>query len=158
MNSPIVSSWSSTRRRIRRLGELKASEWLVLFQLVPAASAIRLASHQARVERLARWLGESEAAARFVPLACGRLSDSELFRLADWATRLTKGEQRCLQRSLVLHWLLARRGRAPVLEVGVALRDGQLLSHAWVVVGGQPLGDTPATLTQFRTILRIGVG
>lgn len=153
-------------RQIRRLGKLKIREWLVLLQLVPAASVIAIVSRYARLERLIDLLGDRKAhgapsrLAPFVPapLFCGKLSETELYRLADWATRLTVGHRRCLQRSLVLHWMLSRRGREPVLELGVALRDdGELLSHAWVTVAGYPVGETQAMLAAFRTILRLGV-
>ena len=153
------------RRQIRRLLQLRAREWLVLLQLVPAASVITIASRRVQLERLVQLLGNQESegpAKRRVlvvppPAFCGKFSETELYRLSDWATRLTVGEQRCLQRSLVLHWLLSRRGAAPVLELGVALRDGDLCSHAWVTVAGAPVGETKAALAGFRTILRLGV-
>src|SRR5688572_30658712 len=152
------------RRQIRRLSQLRAHEWLVLMQLVPAASVITIASRHVRLERLVRWLGDrgSEGPAKSrvpvvpPPAFCARLSEAELYRLSDWATRLTVGQQRCLQRSLMVHWLLSRRGAAPVLELGVALRDGGLFSHAWVTVAGAPVGETRAALAGFRPILRLG--
>jgi len=148
------------RRRIRRLRELRATEWLVLFQLVPAASVVGIAARHARLATLLQFLDQPESAARFVPcpLFHARLSNEELYRLADWASLATWGPRRCLQRSLVVHWLLSRRGRAPVLEVGVALREGELHSHAWVTVAGQPVAETKASLAPFRTILRRGAG
>ena len=155
MSSCSDDFWSCTLRRLLRLRELRTAEWLVLFQLVPAAAVVLIASRHIRLERL----GEHASAMRSFPFPWfyDRLTDAEVYRLADWATRLTAGDQRCLQRSLVMHWLLSRRGAAPVLEVGVALRDGQLLSHAWVTVGGDPVGETALTLAPFRTILRLGV-
>ena len=159
MSSCSEDFWSCTLRRLTRLRELRTAEWLVLCQLVPAAAVALIASRHTRLERLVERIGEQASAMRSVrfPWFYDRLTDAEVYRLADWATRLTAGDQRCLQRSLVMHWLLSRHGASPTLEVGVALRDGQLLSHAWVTVGGDPVGETALALAPFRTILRLGV-
>lgn len=47
----------------------------------------------------------------------------------------------CLSRSLTLMRLLARRGIAGRLRVGVKLGNGALDAHAWVEVAGVPLGQ-----------------
>lgn len=47
----------------------------------------------------------------------------------------------CLSRSLTLMRLLARRGIAGRLRIGVKLGGGALDAHAWVEVGGVPLGQ-----------------
>jgi hypothetical protein len=47
----------------------------------------------------------------------------------------------CLPRGLCLRLLLARRGIAGILRIGVA-RDGErLLAHAWIEHDGRPLGE-----------------
>lgn len=149
------------QRRIRQLATLRWREWAVLFQLVPATVAVATASRFTPLDRLVARLGRrtTDACARpqaLLPLFHGRLSESELYRLSDWATRLTAGDRRCLQRSLLLHWLLSRRDQASTIELGVGLRDDELLSHAWVTVAGKPVGETGSSLAPFRTILRLG--
>lgn len=47
----------------------------------------------------------------------------------------------CLTRSLLLIWLLRRRGVRGELRLGVRLLDGRLEAHAWVEYEGNPLND-----------------
>jgi hypothetical protein len=54
------------------------------------------------------------------------------------ALRFLPGDTRCLRRSLVLLQLLARRGIAARLVIGVRTRPG-FLAHAWVECGGDPV-------------------
>ena len=48
----------------------------------------------------------------------------------------------CLTRSLVLHWILARRGIGTELKVGVRNEGGGLHAHAWLECGEVPVNDT----------------
>jgi hypothetical protein len=66
---------------------------------------------------------------------CGRVVDA----LAD---RMPIGG-RCLQRSLVLGWMLRRRGIGSRLRIGVQKIEGVLSAHAWLEVAGEPVNDTP---------------
>ena len=57
------------------------------------------------------------------------------------AARHTPFHTTCLSRSLVLVWLLRRRGVASDLRIGVRLVDGALDAHAWVECEGVPVND-----------------
>ena len=48
----------------------------------------------------------------------------------------------CLTRSLVLQWILARRGIGTELKVGVRNRGDGLHAHAWLECGGVLVNDT----------------
>jgi hypothetical protein len=48
----------------------------------------------------------------------------------------------CLTRSLVLQWVLARRGIGTDLKVGVRNEGEGLQAHAWLECGGVPVNDT----------------
>lgn len=50
----------------------------------------------------------------------------------------------CLRQSLLLYWMLRRRGLAPELRLGVRRESGDLDAHAWVEVDGRSL-DRSAT-------------
>lgn len=47
----------------------------------------------------------------------------------------------CLVRSLVLAWLLRRRGIAAEFRLGARTLTGRFEAHAWVEHGGVPLGE-----------------
>jgi hypothetical protein len=55
---------------------------------------------------------------------------------------------KCLTRSLVLHWLLQRRGILSVLRIGVANADA-FRAHAWVECAGVPVNDRADVATFF---------
>lgn len=48
----------------------------------------------------------------------------------------------CLTRSLLLAWLLRRRGVQGELRIGVRLVDSKLEAHAWVEYQGNPINET----------------
>jgi hypothetical protein len=41
----------------------------------------------------------------------------------------------CLRQSLLIWWLLRRRGIDSELRIGVSNRDGQISAHAWISLG-----------------------
>lgn len=51
----------------------------------------------------------------------------------------------CLQRSLALWWLLARRGVATQLRIGVRKAGEKFEAHAWVEHGGAAIGEPDAS-------------
>lgn len=59
------------------------------------------------------------------------------------AARHTPFPATCLSRSLVLVWMLGRRGTAASLRIGVQMNSGQMAAHAWVECAGQPVNDRP---------------
>jgi len=66
---------------------------------------------------------------------------------------------RCLVRSLALQRMLRRRGvHTSTLRIGVRWDGGTLAAHAWVELGGQVLGDSPAYVSQFTPTTNLGMG
>jgi hypothetical protein len=77
------------------------------------------------------------------PAAAGGAADAHrLARITDVVGDLWPLRSRCLQRSLVLAWLLRRRGIDGRLRIGVQTDEGGLIAHAWVEVAGEPVNDT----------------
>ena len=75
----------------------------------------------------------------------------ELGELVNIAARHTLGSRTCLTRSLLLGWLLRRRGVQSQLLVGVRFTQGVLDAHAWVECEGVPVNDRPNVSTQFAS-------
>lgn len=61
----------------------------------------------------------------------------------------------CLTRSLLLGWMLRRRGVASQLRIGVRLTQGALDAHAWVEYAGIPINDRPDVVEQFAPFAEI---
>jgi len=47
----------------------------------------------------------------------------------------------CLRRSLLIWWLLRRRGIQTDLRIGVKKLEGQLYAHAWIRLGDEIIND-----------------
>jgi len=56
----------------------------------------------------------------------------------------------CLPQSLVLWWLLQRRGIGSDLRFGVQRAEDRLEAHAWVEVDGVPVNDTEDVRQRFN--------
>jgi hypothetical protein len=78
-------------------------------------------------------LAEARAIARAVAIAARR---------GIWRAR-------CLPTALALQWILARRGIASQLRLGVRRRDGHFEAHAWIEHAGEPLIDGPGVHEDF---------
>jgi transglutaminase superfamily protein len=61
----------------------------------------------------------------------------------------------CLTRSLLLGWILQRRGITSQLCIGVRLTQGVLDAHAWVEYAGVPINDRPDVGEQFAPFTEI---
>jgi hypothetical protein len=127
------------RRRLARLRALSAAQWLVVLSslfLVPATQlSLRLWGFSRTARTLARWSRRTSIS-----------SDPESARESAEAVNLVAGRAvvgaRCLGRSLVLWFILRRRGIDAELVIGAdAPRRGALQAHAWVEVAGEPVND-----------------
>lgn len=74
------------------------------------------------------------------------------------ALRRRRGPSRgdCLESALVLYRELSRAGAYPELVMGLGNRTGSVTGHAWVEVGGAPVGEASAALTAFTEVARFG--
>ncbi len=116
---------------------------LVAIALLPvwriAISVLGLARLQARLTK--------------TPVAPGPRPDdgqvAHLAKLVSTAAQHTIAPANCLTRSLLLLWMLRRRGVDAQLRIGVRLADGQLDAHAWVEDKGVPVNDPPEVTRRF---------
>lgn len=63
----------------------------------------------------------------------------------------------CLTRSLVLYAMLRQHGHRPRLHVGVEGDARAFAAHAWVTLGGRPVGQ-PATVADRYQVLMVHGG
>jgi hypothetical protein len=96
--------------------------------------------------RLCAWLSSSPTVVRRSP------SNEELAAIATMvniAGNHVPFPSTCLTRSLLLKWLLRRRGVDSDVRIGTRLTRGQFEAHAWVEHNGTPLNDQPDIATRF---------
>ncbi len=140
----------------QRLGQLKAlslHEWqLLLLASLLLLPLTALALHLGGFKRTRKMM-----ACFLPPESGGNLPEAIYFSEARVAARMVSVAARhgvyrtnCLKQSLVLWWLLARRGIPSEIKIGVNKEGaGPLNAHAWVECGGHPLIDSDYTKQQF---------
>jgi len=112
-----------------------------------------------RVVGFRRWksmLGWFTASARRVHRADSAVlgAAGAIARFEDAAARHLFLRTNCLERSLVLCWLLERRGIAAQLRIGARKEKGRFEAHAWVEVDGTVLNDAPEPHLHFAPFER----
>ncbi len=68
------------------------------------------------------------------------------------------GQGICLERSLLAYRFLSGAGARPDLVVGVRPGGEGMIGHAWVVVGGEPLFEPAASLSEYVSFFSFGRG
>ncbi|MGC1188506.1 MAG: lasso peptide biosynthesis B2 protein [Candidatus Acidiferrales bacterium] len=100
-----------------------------------------------RVLGFPRWRGRLEKYVANAPAAGGDAA-SRLALAREVTGLATKAERRgplrpnCLERSLVLWWLLRRRGLPAELRIGARKENARFEAHAWVELEGEVLNDS----------------
>ncbi|MCZ7550260.1 MAG: lasso peptide biosynthesis B2 protein [Anaerolineales bacterium] len=128
--------WKSLRHRWSLARGLSPSDWAALTEAWRALVLFYF---------LIRWRGYADLT---------RMDDSEfrsgdddlltarrLYQLTGWAARLHLLPMTCLVQSLALRRMLTRRGIASRLKIGAARGPLGFRAHAWLEVGGDPLGE-----------------
>jgi hypothetical protein len=128
-------------RRWARLRSLDAAQWRVLLVSLLLVPAVQLSLRMRGFGWTARQLASRSDAPARPP-------DGDEARAAAEAVAIVAGRPvvgaRCLGRSLLLWFLLRRRGIDAELVVGARrVVGGTLAAHAWVEVEGQPVNDEP---------------
>jgi hypothetical protein len=59
----------------------------------------------------------------------------------------------CLTRTLVLYAMLRQHGHAPRLHIGAAGPAAHFTAHAWISLGGHPVAEFDASLSQYRSLV-----
>ncbi len=96
--------------------------------------------------RLQAWLDRPLLAGRPSPL---REELARIGTLVNIAGNHAPGPSTCLTRSLLLGWLLRRRGACGELRIGVRLNRGDFEAHAWVEYEGRPINDADDIALRF---------
>jgi hypothetical protein len=130
-------------RTWRRLSPAERRLTLAAAGLLPVcALALRLAG----LRRAYGWLAGRLPTA---PAAHPPTEPERVARAVDRAAGHLPRHASCLVRSLVLWYLLARRGQASELVIGVRRPGRALEAHAWVEVDGRPVNDHPDVRERF---------
>jgi hypothetical protein len=131
-------------RTLRKLFRLSLPEVVILAQAAALLPVVRVACRFvtiAHLQRLAGRLGRPSYTTGLPPEAVARLvriaGERSLFRA------------RCLERSLVLRWILCREGIDAIIIFGARKQNNEMQAHAWVEVHGVSLDEENDMNQQF---------
>jgi Transglutaminase-like superfamily len=143
-------------QKLRKLFQLSVREFWVLMQAGVLLLAVRLGLQFVTVRRL---LQVSAAKAdEGLPEMVNRLPPETLARLVRVAAEHVPFRARCLEQSLVLRWLLLRRGAAARIILGARKADEGMQAHAWVEVDGVTLSQDHGVYRDFAPLDELMTG
>lgn len=123
-------------------------DWL---RLVIIRLALRLLGYRRCFAILSRLIPpRSDASQPDIPAASALARRIDAAAANRWWTRLYRPA--CLERSLLLWWLLSRRHLHPTLRFGAASSGGVASAHAWVELDGVVLSDTPDVASRYAPV------
>lgn len=137
------------RTRLEKAGDLSGRDWLCFVRALWTLTVVRLALPLVSFDRLQQWAGTVRSAPQDTTPDPPRTA-----WLVNVAANLHPVRMLCLPRSVTLVRLLARRGIATELKLGVRLEEQNLLAHAWVEWQGQPLNDAHGVVPQYAEMAR----
>jgi len=112
------------------------------------ALALRLVGFQRCKATLCRWVSKPEAGS--VDRSDASIEQArQVARMVQAASRHGLCRANCLEQSLVLWWLLLRRGVSAGLRIGVRKAEGCMRAHAWVELSGVVLNDAEDVLRRY---------
>ena len=136
--------------RFGRWLELPPCERWVLLGMMVGLPVISASLWVFGVVRTRRWLERLSSSDALRNAEAADLQSSQrMSRLAEIAGRRGAVPATCLRQSLLVYWLLRRRGFAPELKIGVRKRESLFDAHAWVELQGVPLGQANLSHTPF---------
>jgi hypothetical protein len=140
------------KNRLRQLSELTPLQWWIIlvaiFMLPMIALSLKLSGFKQTKNRMSRLIptGIDSISTREDDLSRAQLISRAVAIVGDHG--LFKAN--CLKQSLLLWWLLARRGIPSELKLGTQKIPQETFSaHAWVEYNGEVLGDVSELQHQF---------
>jgi hypothetical protein len=144
--------WAQLRRFNSLPGPAKADFLAALLLLPLIRASLRLRGF----DKTQRFLQRHTAPAGRAALSEARAAaDTEqTCRMVLAASRRLHASANCLERSLALWWLLARRGVTSHLRIGARKTGEKFEAHAWVERNGEAVGEPEATHLHYAAFER----
>ena len=133
-------------RSLRKLFQLSRTELWLLAQAVVLLSTVRVALKFVTITRLRRVADRTSRSNASTRLSLRKDQKSDelpenVARMVRLAAERGPIEAKCLEQSLVLSWLLRRRGVDARILFGARKQDAQMEAHAWVEIDGKAINE-----------------
>ena len=144
--------------RLRAALALSWRDWWILLQAWLLLLAADLGLRVLPLQRIQRYVALASNDARSVSGSEASGVIERMRWLVGIAGRYHLHPMRCLQRALVLQWLLGRCGIGTELRIGVRRQEDGLRAHAWLEHAGQPIGEPQSIETRFAPLVACDAG
>jgi Transglutaminase-like superfamily len=129
-------------RRLRAALALTPADWIRLGSAWWVLLAVHLAVAILPFRKIAGWTERETSRSRLGAEGRREAAESRRWlRMVRTAACHHVVEMNCLRQALALRWLLAVQGISTELQIGVHKTEERLLAHAWLELGGTPLGE-----------------
>lgn len=135
--------WAQLRRFSALPGAAKADFLRALLLLPLIRISLKLRGFHKTQKSLQRHAGTPDRAA--ISEARADADTKQTCRMVRAAARRLPAQGNCMERSLTLWWLLARRGITSRLRIGARKTDEKFEAHAWVERNGEAVGEPEGT-------------
>jgi hypothetical protein len=132
--------------RVSKFLALTAAEKSLFLSATTLSPFFSLGLRIGGLARFQSWLEPSELASAKSPTIA---EVSKLGALVNSAAFHSLAPTTCLTRSLLLRWLLQRRGIQAQLRIGVRSLEGTIEAHAWLEYQGKPINDAHDVAQRF---------
>ena len=126
---------------IHRFLRLTGGERRIVLEVAAALPATRIAMRIAGYSICRTALARNAAAGKAHSDVAKAENAQKIARLASVTASNLFFRSTCLEQSLVLCWVMRRRGFAPLLRVGARKDVDRFEAHAWVELDGIVMGD-----------------
>ena len=151
-NQSLLRHWTFHLKNLaRHFAQFRKLSYAEQRMMLTAAACMPIFWLCLRVMGLPRFQARIERARKPICPAITLPEIKKLGELVNIAARQLLGARTCLVRSLLLGWLLQRRGVQSQLRIGVRLTQGALAAHAWVEYRGEPVNDQADVASHFAT-------
>jgi len=137
------------RRKLHTALTFSRDDWWLLLQAWALLLVVDLGLRMLPHRRMQRLVASIRADAEEVQADKASATIQHLWQLVGVAARHHLYPMRCLQRALVLQWLLSQRDIVAELRIGVRKDEIGLCAHAWLEHASQPIGETERTMADF---------
>jgi hypothetical protein len=147
-------TWFARAKRVAAELARPADSWLAA-RIFGWAAFVRLAKYAMPLRTLVKIVSPAPG-----PGSRDPRRERKIARFADWASRIVRPmtQGNCLERSLVAYRYLVRAHADPRLVIGFRRGDRGILGHAWVLVDGRPLSDSPAAVAEYQVAMSFDAG
>lgn len=142
------------KKGFNKLKSLSLLEWQILVTSVILLPLVALTLHLFGFKRTQQFMKSFSFSPKSFQQEDQKLQDGQtIARMISIAATHSVYKANCLKKSLMLWWLLRRRGISADLRIGVQKENGRLNAHAWVEINGMVLIDDVNTIQGFFTLI-----